>query len=119
MDFFDFVFSPAGNIIHSAGVLTRPIVWSIAVSDNCLGLGFGVTAGKDETNIAIFVQKSKISSPEEHTTTVDVDDRSNNMVCEIRCKIDYGSGDLLGPGHAAARNLFVYGSDLSSIAEDV
>lgn len=69
--------------LRQQGVLQSPMVCDPAISDNCLNLEFGVTAGKDERNIAIFVQKSKISSAKEHASAIDIDDRANDMVGEI------------------------------------
>ena len=83
MDFFDFVFQSCLNDATEAGASAQPVVWKIAISDSCLVLKFGVAAGKDKRNIAFFVQKSKISLAKEHTSTIDVNDCANNMVCKI------------------------------------
>jgi hypothetical protein len=93
---------------QNAGVLTKPMVWSTAIQDNCLFLEFGVATGKDKSNISIFVQKSKISLAEQHTSSIDVDDCANYMIREVRCKKYYRSGDVLGPRHTAAWNELVY-----------
>ena len=96
-----------------------PMVWSSTISEDFLFLEFGVIAGKDKRNIAIFVQKSKIASTEEHASAIDVDDSANDMVRKIRCKKDYCPRDFLRPRYTATRYELVDWTDLPAIAQNV
>ncbi len=84
-----------------------------------LFLEFGIIAGKDETNIAIFVQKAKVALTEEHASAIDIDYRADDMVRKIRREVHYWSRDFLGSRYPAARNELVYWANLSSISKNI
>ena len=117
--FLGFLFSVLLELSHERMCSNKAYSLEYCNSRPCLVLKFGVTAGKDERNIAIFVQKSKISSTEENAPAIDIDDCANDMVRQVRCEIHHRSGDFLGSGHTTAWNQFVDRTDLSSIPQDV